>query len=286
MIVVLTIVWISKDKLGKLSETSVKVSDNQSHQTPIDNKKIITKNEVTKTLNPSQAIPEEVVVELAQQQFSQSLFLEMAIATKQLTDCSRYTHFNFANNLLSIKREQLILDYQVYCKEIKLQYSAVSESKKNRSNELMFMNLAMNSEFSDLIQKGMAFEFFDEEQRFEFLEETINVVINSHNGFIISMLPGIFKSSDSRIYVNNLSNTLGTINQQYTMDIAEQAITLLSCQYNQGLSCKATSSFMLKQCLDDDKACGLDVETWFESNHTDAHNRDIKILKTYFLGVN
>jgi hypothetical protein len=268
-----------KEKTAQLSNSPLK---NTLDKVSVKNKKIENNTKISKALKPIDTIPEEVIAELAQQQFSKSPYLELLIITKQLRNCNLYTFIDSSKNLSSVNREQLILDYQVYCKNNISQYSAINEANKARGAQFIVMNLAMESEFSNLLQKGITFEFFDDEQKIKYFEDTIKTYINSQNGFIISMLPDMAKSTDIRMYVNQLSNILGTINQKYTMDIAEQALTLLSCQYSQGLSCTRISHYMLKQCIADDKACGLDVQTWFTSNHTEAHNRDIDILVDLF----
>jgi hypothetical protein len=282
LIMTVVILLIARNEWSPTLVSSLLTLNNKQDKTLIQNKQIDIKKEIPKHQKPIHPIPQEVAVELAQKQFSQSPYLEMLIVTKQLRNCGLYSYLNLSSNIPSIKREQLILDYQVYCKKITSQYLTISEAFKARKTELIVMNLAMDSDFSEIIQQAMAFEFFDEEQKIKFFEKSIKTYINSHNGLIISMLPDMSRSSDTRIYVNELSNILGTINQKYTMKIAEQALTLLSCQYSQGLSCMSTSNFMIKQCLADDKACGLDVEKWFKSNHTDAHNRDIDILVNLF----
>jgi hypothetical protein len=278
----IVLLLISSNEKENTSQLSTSSLESTVDKVTSQNKESENNDKVSKVLKPIDKIPKDVIAELNQQQFSKSPNLELLIITKQLRNCNLYTFIDSSNNLPSVKREQLILDYQVYCKNNISHYSAINEANKARDAQLIVMNLAMESEFSNLLQKGITFEFFDDEQKIKYFEDTIKTYINSHNGFIIAMLPDMAKSTDIKIYVNELSNVLGTINQKYTMDIADQALTLLSCQYSQGLSCTSTSHYMIKQCLADDKACGLDVQTWFKSNHTVAHNRDIDILVDLF----
>ncbi len=107
-------------------------------------------------------------------------------------------------------------------------------------------------------------------------------VLKSQSAPLISALQAISREKEMQPYLNQLATILGTVNASYAQQILQQATTLYSCQYNQSITCSPSSQYMFEQCIEYEQACGLDVPTWFELNHTKAHNRDIAKLIAYF----
>lgn len=245
-------------------------------------KSLNTHNSKPQTKIKYNTIPDEISIELSLQKFSQEPLLELVLLTKHITDCSRYSRFNFNGMAPSKKREKQALSFIEECKDFQSQYPNISKLRKNKKAELMFFALASESKYSELVQKGVAYKFMGDNQKQEFMQEIIQTALASGNGHIIAMLSEIFISSESHGFLKQLSGVLGTINLQYTQLIANQAIIQFSCQFSDGESCIATSHYMLQQCFLDANACGLDVQTWFQTNNTNAHNRDIKKLVDFF----
>lgn len=256
-------------------------------QDPIKNTKKLkvnqkTKGNTKKKINALQ-IPEDIALELSQQKYSSEPLLEVATISLLLDDCKKRSSFNFIRRQKSSELlEEMILNYQDKCQDFIYDYPILSNLGTKNELDMIILNIAMQSDYADFFQKGMAVQYLSDEEKQNFLTDAIKLIITSKSASLIVKIGELPLSAESQPYFNQLFKNLGTISPIYTRLILTQASVLFSCQYNEGMTCSPISTYMLKQCFENENACGLDVQTWFQTNNTPAHNRDIAKLIDFF----
>ena len=284
LIVIVLIITGSWYYSNKEKTTVAKPVASQTDKHLTNQQDVITseKKNQSPNVNKPIPIPQEITIELSQQKFSQEPFIEIMLVKMKQNLCKRYLSNSDRSFVATKKQQKLFVEFQDNCQILESQYPHVFESDMNKKVQFMVMTMLSESKYVGLLQKGLGYKFMSAEQKQQFSKEIIYTILTSKNGLLISMLPGFFKSPDSPIFMKQLSDTLGTKNLLYTQLISEQAVTLFSCQFSEAQSCSATSLYMYQQCQFDDSACGLDVQAWFERNHSPAHNRDIAKLVYFF----
>ncbi len=232
-------------------------------------------------------VPEDILFELSQQQFSPEPIIEMLSVTYLDRDCRQIGYMIIdLDEGDGIKRVKKLLNKcQKKRNSLHNDYPTYLEKKTGKEAEALFFKLAFKSKYVDLIQRGMGMDYMNDEGKNQFFEEVFNLIITTENGPLIASTNEIVNGSKALMFLNKLSTILGTINPNYTSLITQQASTLYSCQYNQAITCSPSSKYMIEQCYYHETACGLDVPTWFKLNHTKAHNRDIAKMIRYFEGL-
>ena len=223
-------------------------------------------------------IPDDIIQEISQELYSSEPIIEVITASKLMFDCQSKKYLNHSVSKISKKYEVMYLKSQKDCDEILNNFPLISEISENKEFEHLFMKVAMQSDYAKFFQKTMAQQFMSDEEKQALETETIKLITNSKNAPIIELLGEMPLTGRSQPYYNQLFIVLGTLNSNYAKLILSQSSILFSCQYNQGITCSPTSTYMLKQCVQNDSACGLDVQTWFQTHNTPAHNRDIAKL--------
>jgi len=243
-------------------------------QGPIKNLKSKKLKKKTKALQ----VPEDIIQELSQQKYSSEPLLEVATVTLLLEDCKKGSSVNLSRQKSSEIFEEMIIKYQNNCQDILNNYPIISNLGSKNESEMMMLKIAMQSDYAEFFEKGMALQFQSDEVTQNFLIDAIKLITRSKSASLIVKIGELPLSLESQPYFNQLFEILGTINPVYTKHILTQASVLLSCQYNKGMTCSPISTYMLKQCFEYEEACGLDVQTWFQTHNTPAHNRDIAKL--------
>jgi len=209
-----------------------------------------------------------------------SIALEFANCTKMARRDTRKYYNQYFNT--SHKLQAQIEKLSQSCDELKVHYPTIINFDKHFDSKMLILSLASSSKYASLIQRGIGFRQLGKQQENEFIFEVFVTILHSENAQLITLLSELAREPQAYSEILPIAGILNTINVQYLKLISEQAIVLVACQYNNGITCSDTGSYMLKICSHEEKACGVDVKTWFATNHTDAHNRDIKIVFDYF----
>ncbi len=291
-LVIITLVfsyWFYEGKSEKVLPKQQTLSSTETKE----EKNLKTKSEPNK--NPKKSlkkvaeldVPEDILFELSQQQFSPEPIIELMSVTFLDRDCRKIGYMNIdSDESDGMKRVKTLQgECQKQRNSIHNDYPAYFEKKTGKDAEALFFKLAFQSKYANLIQRGMGMKFMSDEGKNQFFEDFFNLILTTENGPLIVSINEMFRESETLALLNKLSTRLGTINPSYTKLIIQQSTVLYSCQYNQSITCSPSSKYMIEQCYYHETACGLDVPTWFELNHTKAHNRDIAKMIRYFEGL-
>jgi uncharacterized protein YxeA len=231
---------------------------------------------------------DDVMYELSQQQFSEEPVVELLSILAMGESCQRmnYYELNYEETKFSQKAHLLLAKNKQDCQTLLETYPQIgSEYNKSNKGRMLILKLASESHYLDFVQKAMGVKYMDNEAKNLFIAEMFAHVLKSQSAPLISQLQIMSREKEMQTYMNRLATILGTVNSSYTQQILQQATVLYACQYNQSITCSPSSQYMLEQCIGYEQACGLDVPTWFELNHTKAHNRDIAKMIRYFEGL-
>lgn len=281
LLILIIVVLLTHDKPFegfKLNRTKL-TSIEQVSKNNINEKASVLKKAKNKSKkNKNMQVSDDILDELSQKNFSSEPFVELLTVTYILQDCKRngVTDFGKIEQL-----EKLIVKRSENCLKFKSDYPLVATKINSKEFESLIMKIALQSKYANVIQKGMTMRFMDQAFRNDFLEEVVGIILQSQNGPLITSLEKLFKSGEGSFLINKISKELGTINSNYSELVFQQAITLYSCQYSESITCLPSSKYMLRQCSEDERACGVDVLTWFQLSHTDAYNRDIAKVVNY-----
>jgi len=226
--------------------------------------------------------------ELSAQRYSKEPVVEMISLAWELEKCNKYKYYDtrknyYKNFVLKQKQKHMFEAFDTGCQNFKKNYPVLSQSMEKLDAKLLFISLAASSPYADLVQRGMNYKKMTPVEQREFNDEMAIALLKSNNAQLLLVFVKI--SSEETFFrgLLELEEVLRSANSVYIQMIAEQAAMLLSCQFNAGISCKAESSvYMLQQCIAEEAACGLDVETWFKMQFTAAHYRDVELMLTYF----
>ena len=276
---------ISKDSV-KITKSSHIKKTNEIKKTPLHSspKMTLTKAKEAKEASAN----DEVMFELSQQQFSEEPFVELLSILAMGQSCQRmnYYELNYEEIQYTQEAQSLLAKNKQNCQTLLEAYPQIgSEYNKSDKGRMLMLKLASESQYAEFVQKAMGVKYMDDEVKNKFIAEMFAHVITSQSAPLIVQLQGMSREKEMQPYINQLAIILGVVNSSYTKQILQQATVMYSCQYNQSITCSPSSQYMLEHCIEYEDACGLDVPTWFELNHTKAHNRDIAKMIRYFEGL-
>ncbi len=225
--------------------------------------------------------------ELSAERYSSEPALELGSVMKEILDCGyvkSYKRYKFIEKIsqLSKIQQKTYLNYQDNCREIKDTYPSIVEYNQSRSSKQDFLWILMNSPYRELAIKSKNLKKLDPNEQEPIIFELTRTIIKTKNAQMLLFLSTVL--TDESLFLNalKLPQVLSTVNTDYVQMIIGQATVLMSCQYNNGITCAPSSHTMTVICFEDERACGMDVGSWFKYNHTFSHNQDIYKVIAYF----
>ena len=73
-----------------------------------------------------------------------------------------------------------------------------------------------------------------------------------------------------------------SLNQDYLKLVQAHALSLLSCQHQNGITCQPDASIMFDKCITSQDACGMDFTQWYEQYTTAALKADVQKVIGYY----
>lgn len=116
----------------------------------------------------------------------------------------------------------------------------------------------------------------------DLVNNRIKHVLQSNIGVLIAeagMLSFVYFQKGETLPISQWLNSQDT---EYNRQITQLALSKLSCRYQSGMACQATSSHMLLLCINEQTACGLDFHSYYEQNILPGMQKDVDILVEKF----
>ena len=114
-----------------------------------------------------------------------------------------------------------------------------------------------------------------------YLNQTIKLGVKAQNAQVLVAntsvvnMP-IFKPDPA------ISEVLGGLDENYFRLTQGLTMSLLSCQFQDGISCQAVGQLMIDKCMVNDEFCGMNYSDWYHLHTTAAQKRDVEKLMTYY----
>lgn len=274
---------------NKHQQTRLETTHSQAHQItePVTNQTPITPNK--QPLKEPKAVIKtpaytqhqlDLLAEIEDRKFSDDAAVELRSLTWNYGVCFEKVEINrIINhpNYESPQKQQYVDLLLQECQAIQIQYPSLNSQLENNAFDETFKP---SSELGRLLLKRTNDGLTHIER--EKLDELILIkAIQNGNGAIMmssALIQGFMGNTGLPIKQVIQSN-----DSQYTNQMSQLAIYLLSCQYQNGSACKSTSTLMILQCSQQPSSCGLDFTSWYEQNTLPGMRRDVEKLMNYYL---
>jgi len=131
---------------------------------------------------------------------------------------------------------------------------------------------------SDIMQSSYRDQFFQlifSGNKKQMPELLFNTAMQSKSSQLIARVDNIRSLTH---LTEDIAATLGTNRIDYINLIGKQALHFYACQLQNGITCTATSTFMINKCIKDPNLCGKDSHYWYKNHITDGHRADIDLI--------
>jgi hypothetical protein len=255
--------------------------------------KMISKAKYRRPRQPSQEeiqreeFESNIFREITTSRYSDDLIIETSALVKEMNNCellNAYDTTKNKNSRFTFKRiqQKTIEQALTNCQRLLKTYPILGHTSNKLLNPvLLHLSRSSNSPYAQLILSSYQYDQLSVLQKKEYQYDLARFIIQTKNAQISLYLSEVIMN----IEINDpleLSNILETINAEYIGLIGIQASLLLSCEFNNSITCSPTSTYMINNCANDEKACGKNLKTWFKFNNSPAHNRDIEKVVAYF----
>lgn len=209
--------------------------------------------------------------ELTYEKYSSDPIEELFSIAKEVQWCKSSTQILDANS-------DKIQNYQTFkntleqdCKKIFKTYPNIKNIKSDKQTAEFITNNFFNSKYYDLFSR-----MFAKEKSPNLSKDIITTFLKSKNAQFISSLPSLHRHFSIDFLHNKVQTKIGGDNNQYIELITQQALEIFACQFNDGITCKPSSKFMLRKCVKNSDLCGKGILFWYENYISSGHRNDIE----------
>jgi hypothetical protein len=265
-------VKISKQQTPTVIEPQINNEDlTFSYVTAPVKKPLAQKNDVAYDIDMDKFDP--LFDELSYGRYSSDPIEELFSVSSEIRECKRSI-----SQLEAFARDEkgftkLKLQQDIQCKNLYSQYPEIKKSRNDRHVKDLFINNAFNSSFANLF-KRLAMK----EKGPQIDQDIIYSFLRSYNAQMIRMLTKMLSRNKLTTITDKVSIELNITNRQYTKLITKQALEVYACQFNDGVTCKTYSNFMLEKCKTQKYLCGKDTMYWFNEYISQGHRNNLKIV--------
>jgi len=241
-----------KPKESKIQNTE----SNESAQTHLTTESSISSKTVTFEL--------ESIIN--QQRYSEDPLIEFFSILIEIKACKRY---------LKSATETTNPEQIKHCEKLVASSKPFWDKTKNKNSKKFLLSDFMYSKHTKQFIKLMSRNENDKESK-QFL---FHLALKSQSSQLFNMIKSFRKLDDT---ITAIGDKLGTSNYIYINLIGTQAMHILSCQYQQGITCTNTSTFMQQKCQQDSNLCNKDSLYWLNTYITPSHKADIELVVGLF----
>lgn len=231
-----------------------------------------------------QAIPgsdwqQKLLQEIEHRQFSDDPYVEilsMEYVLGQCRDQDVVDRLFVGRGTFYQSQQQLANDLQQHCQQVRQQYP---EYFSYPDHEALAQAFAPNSRLGQLLKQQKADGLTPLDRR-ALSSAILRQSIQERNG--ATLLEAVFVTRFGTLPNEAMAQVLGSRDAEYINQMSSLALMMLSCQYQDGRSCEATSFYMIIMCSQTPAACGMDFPSWLEATTLPGMRRDIDLLVAHF----
>ncbi len=264
----------------KVATTPVKTIENVLQQIPASHASVQDKEIQKSNLQTDKFTSEQqgILTEIETRIFSDDAYVELAsmgINVGLCRDEVDISNLFFGVGGIYQQQKELVESLKIACEGYRNNYSnTLSMSEKNLQK--LFQP---TSQLGRLI-KTQSNQGLTQVERIENAKLTILYSLKEKNSSLMMLSAFMLKfggGNHEPFKIELKSNDVLYIGQ-----MSQLALSLLSCEYQNGQSCRSTSMTMVMICAQDPDSCGLDYPTWYENNTMPGMKRDVEKLMAYF----
>ncbi len=239
-----------------------------------------TVDQVQPTPKMNHSLQEMILQEIADRQFSQDPYTEVLSLQWMLNHCRNnpevdeiaayygitYPIHKQMNNTVKSNCERYQQHYPVLMKSFKDQQWTTPFQPQNELGYLLKALLDRNVANTD--QQALS-------------RLALLAAIREQNSIVLTSFQD-FTNSNMKAHLFPVTDLLRSHDYQYTYHVNQVAINLISCQFNQGISCESNSPLMQHVCAKNPMACGLDYQAWYQNNTLAGMRQDVEKLMAFY----
>lgn len=274
--------WMTYSKLTYTNQSQVADNDVNSMKkndkdTPQNAANSIPNQELTTQPNEYTEQQQNILIEIEQRIFSTDPYVELASLMIQLSLCREEFEYMdlFGSNTVYHQQKELNESLRQTCNHYRKQYP----------NILSMNQKQMRQVFTPTSQLGRLLKAQEEQgltpiERQENAELTLFYALKEKNASLVLISAFMHRFSSGNH--DALKSILGSNDVNYTGQMSQLALGLMSCNYQNGQSCTSTSIMMVMACSQNPEACGLSFQDWYAQNTLPGMKRDVEKAMVYY----
>lgn len=217
--------------------------------------------------------------QLSERRYSEDLLVElMSLGWEYETCGNRNQSWRFQGQILSEAQDQLRKVVEKHCEDLFNAYPLLEDQSLQNGMQDVFQRLTPSTPLGQF-----------------FLEQAINRQAVDMGDFLSTLVPLSLEAKNAQMlvmasimatyrpdHIGIETQLLKSIDLKYVGFIRSMALTKLSCQFQDGLTCSPTGQFMQDKCFVDERFCGMNFDQWFTLAVTPGMQRDVQLLAQYF----
>ncbi len=228
---------------------------------------------------------DQLMQQLSLARYSEDPFVEMMSVGLEFETCGNNrmgnkSFWRFQDQSPTPAQQEILNQMQSHCDSLVQQYSILDDKKMETAGLELLTNMMPTSKLGKYLHQLISKRQQPEDMA-QFGRNLIAFGIKEDNAQMLKMstwITGMSHNSEPIVPAHILKGQ----NQPYINAVTQMAITSLACEYQNGLTCAPTSSFMQTKCFDDEHFCGMDFSQWYELAVTPGIAADVQLLKQYF----
>lgn len=229
-------------------------------------------------------INQAILNEIHNRKYSDDDFIELVSLVYQQLNCYGYPSADYLQGF-SDKAAEVFTQLTQKCERDKNNYPTIAklvEKNIDSINDLLLSTPTFKPE-------GEALKSLISEQNLGNQVDARTVLFTKNSQVI--MHDGLIDLISGRSATLFLGNTTKDLNQPdlllglddaYQKTVNGLAKALIACTYRNDQICAANSPFMVTQCFEDEKVCGLNVSQWYQKFIMPGMKKDVEIMLQYY----
>ncbi len=220
--------------------------------------------------------------QLADRRYSEDTAVELSSIAMEYESCGNSDmSWRFKDQQLTKAQSQIKTAVEKHCADLISTYPLLNSNQINSGMQLIFNTFPANSQLGKFIQLQAN---QDSQLKFkDFATGLIPLSIKAKNSQMLIVAEWMFGFGSQ--YETFDPALIGSQNTTYLNSLQSIALTALSCQFQNGITCSPTSRFMQDKCFSNEQFCGQTFSQWYAMSVTPGMAKDVELLKQHYLNL-